>query len=168
MEEQIGHKPRFGIDFGGVLVQHVREQPREDTTLTGIERTEVLAPGAFEALAEMVAICEGQVWIVSKAGYRMRAHTLAWLDAVDFYARTGFEAEHIRFCFERQEKASICQELGINHFVDDRLHVLQILRYTVPHLYLFKLAGVRRGCPRWATFVSGWPELLGAFKAARA
>lgn len=166
MVEKAENVLRFGIDFGGVIVQHIRGKPQEDTALTSIEGTEVILPNAFEAIAELVAICEGQVWIISKAGYRMRAHTLSWLEAVNFYSLTGLEADHIRFCFEREEKAGICQELAISHFVDDRFRVMEILRHVVPHLYLFSLKGTRKGCPLWATYVSGWTELLALFKAS--
>jgi hypothetical protein len=114
----------------------------------------------FDAIHKIISICEGRVWIISKAGPRMQARTRAWLDTVDFFSRTGLDVEHVRFCLERQEKEAICRELGISHFVDDHVHVMQILRHTVPHLYFFGEQGRKRFCPPWATFVSNWAEVV--------
>lgn len=106
-----------------------------------------------------MTICEGRVWIFSKAGERMQTRTLAWLQTVDFYARTRLDRNHVRFCHEREEKESICRELKISHFVDDRIHVMQILRDAVARLYLFGEQGRERYCPPWATFVTKWAQL---------
>ena len=90
----------------------------------------------------------------------MQARTRTWLDSTDFFSLTGLAPENVRFCLERQEKASICRDLNISHFVDDRIHIMQILRHTVPNLYLFGESGGEQYCPPWATFVSGWPQLV--------
>jgi hypothetical protein len=92
----------------------------------------------------------------------MRSRSLAWLRAVGFFARTGLADDHVRFCLEREGKEAICRELGISHFVDDRIHVMQILRHAVPHLYLFGGEEEERACPPWATFVSDWPRVVAA------
>lgn len=150
---------RVGIDFGGVIVRRENEVPGEDTDLNEADGTEVVQPGVFEAVARIVSACGGAVWIVSKAGPRMQARTLAWLEAAAFFSRTGLEAEHVRFCARREDKQAICKELGLTHFVDDRIHVMQILRGTVPNLCLFGPAEDRRYCPPWATFVQTWDQV---------
>jgi hypothetical protein len=153
-------RPRFGIDFGGVIVRSRRWHRGEDTDLAGSDGEDAAREGVFRAVREIVSVCEGRVWIVSKAGPRMQARSLAWLEAVDFYARTNLDPEKVRFCRERTEKEGICRELGITHFVDDRIHVMQILRHAVPHLYLFGERGEERSCPPWATFVTAWDEVV--------
>lgn len=144
---------RVGIDFGGVVVRNRKLVRGEDTGLAGFHKAEAAQAGVFEAFREIISICGGRVWIISKARPRMQARTQAWLDTVDFFSRTGLEADHVRFCLERQEKEAICRELEISHFIDDHVHVMQILRHTVPHLYFFREKDGERYCPPWATLV---------------
>ena len=148
----------FGIDFGGVIVKS-RARNR-DTTLRAREGVEVAQRGVFPAIRKIVSISDGRVWIVSKADSRMEARTCAWLESVDFFSRTGLSADHLRFCRERHEKEPICRELQITHFVDDRIHIMQILRHTVKNLYLFGDRGEKTICPPWVTFVWEWPQIV--------
>jgi hypothetical protein len=66
----------------------------------------------------------------------------------------------VRFCLQREDKASICREVEIRHFIDDRVHVMQILRGVVPHLCLFGEPGAERLCPPWSFFASSWAEVI--------
>lgn len=152
--------PGFGIDFGGVIVKTRKQILGEDTSLEDLDNAEIARAGVFEAIREIVSFFDGRVWIVYKAGSRMQERTRLWLDRERFFSRTALDPAHIRFCRERQEKEKICQELGITHFVDDRVHLMQILRSTVPNLYLFGEPGDERFCPPWAIFVSTWSDLL--------
>ena len=79
---------RIGIDFGGVIVRNRKLVRDEDTGLAGSDKAAVAQDGVFDAIHE----------IISKAGPRMQARTRAWLDTVDFFSRTGLEADHVRFC----------------------------------------------------------------------
>jgi hypothetical protein len=151
---------RIGIDFGGVIVRNLREDRGEDTSLQNSSASEAARDGAFEAIRLLCSAFDGRVWIISKAGPRMQERTLAWLQSVDFFSRTGLEPDHVRFCLQRQDKASICRELEISHFIDDRVHIVQILRGVVPHFCLFGEPGAERFCPPWATFASTWPEVM--------
>ena len=151
---------RIGIDFSGVIVRNRKLVRDEDTGLAGSDKAAVAQDGVFDAIHEIISICDGGVWIISKAGPRMQARTRAWLDTVDFFSHTGLDADHVRFCLKRQEKEVICRELEISHFVDDHVHVMQILRHTVPHLYFFAAQGRERFCPPWATSVSNWAEVM--------
>jgi hypothetical protein len=156
--------PRIGVDFGGVIVQPRARVAGEDTSLSLRNVSSQLPqPEAIESIRTLVELTDGAVWIVSKAGLKMRELTLQWLDANDFYARTGVPPNHIRFCYEREQKREICAELGITHFIDDRVHVMEILRSTVKHLYLFAPTGDKRHTPSYATHVSSWSEVLDRF-----
>ncbi len=151
---------RVGIDFGGVIVMHWKGVLGEDTSLKGTDGYQVVRDGAYDAVRQIVLACDGRVWIVSKAGQRMQALTLAWLDAVYFFSRTGLKRDHVRFCLKREDKEKICRDLKINYFIDDRIHIMQILRYAVSHLYLFGDQGDEKFCPPWATFVSTWDQVV--------
>lgn len=150
--------PCIGIDFGGVIVRQARSH-RGDTQVELNDGVEIAHEGVFQAVHECVVASGGAVWIVSKAGSRTEARTREWLRKVEFYERTGMSPANLRFCRSRPDKAPICRDLGITHFIDDKIHVMQILRGIVPHLFLFG-AECRRGeCPPWATPVPRWCDL---------
>lgn len=151
---------RIGLDFGGVIVKFRDRSAREDTSLNGTDGIEIAHDGVLDGINAMVSQTGGSVWIVSKAGPKMQETTRNWLDSVDFFSQTGMARENLRFCLERSEKEGICKSLDISHFVDDRVHIMQILRHCVPHLFLFGPEENRRFCPPWASFVTNWPELV--------
>ncbi|MDZ7393908.1 MAG: hypothetical protein ONB25_13545 [candidate division KSB1 bacterium] len=159
-------KPNFGTDFGGVIVKNRKWFVGENPDFNDPNDSAAAREGVVEAISEIVSLCEGRVWIVSKGGPRRQAATFAWLHDFQFFSRTGLDPEHVVFCRERQEKEGICRQLEITHFVDDRIHVMQILRYAVPHLYLFVNPGNERFCPPWATPVFSWSEVVQLFKAS--
>ncbi len=127
----------LGVDIGGVVIDRVDDGT--DTSFFGGNYLATPAvPGAFDALARLADEKFGdQVYLVSKCGQRVQDKSLEWLAHHDFYARTGVSPGHVRFCRERAGKAMIAAELGLTHFVDDRLEVLGYLE-TVGNLYLFR------------------------------
>ncbi len=151
---------RIGIDFGGVIVQHRSALPGEDTGLITVGDESIAHADVFGTIQRLVTLTDGNVWIVSKAGPGMQTATLKWLDSVHFYSRTGMAPEHVRFCLKREEKADICSQLELTHFIDDKIHVMQILRNVVPNLYLFGESDQKQFCPPWATLVSSWTGFM--------
>jgi hypothetical protein len=127
----------LGVDIGGVVIDRVNDGT--DTSFFGDNHLATTAvPGAFEALTRLVAEKFGdRVHLVSKCGRSVQAKSLEWLAHHDFYARAGVDPGHVRFCRRRPGKAAIAAELGLTHFIDDRLEVLGYLE-TVDHLYLFR------------------------------
>lgn len=117
-------KPGLGIDFGGVIIPTIGQIRGEDTQFSGDFRATPPNRGAVEEIRALVAAFHGNVWIVSKAGPRMQTRTLNWIHHQDFSSRTGLNETHVRFCRECADKQPICADLGITHFVDDRVHVM--------------------------------------------
>lgn len=154
---------RLGLDFGGVIVP-VLSTTGPDDTVFGPGRQAPIA-GAVESVRELVDLTGGQVWIISKARERMEHRTREWLQESGFHSTTGLRASHVRFCRERVHKKPICEELAITHFVDDRVHTMQILQGTVEHLYRFAPENDRRFTPGFATHVSSWAELMSRIRA---
>jgi hypothetical protein len=151
-------QPRLGIDFGGVIVPMVSRTGGEDTQFTDRFLTRPPQANAVQSIRGLVEAFDGLVWIVSKAGPRTESLTRQWIAAQDFLGDTGLNEDHLRFCRERQDKQPICSELGITHFVDDRVHIMQILQETVSNLYLFGDKSRNRGAKRWTTLVADWTE----------
>lgn len=154
----------LGVDIGGVIIAR-----RAGGGDTAFDREDALDPpevdGAVDTIRQLVDGRFGRrVYLVSKCGPRNRAKTLRWLKRHRFFERTGIKPKHVRFCMERSEKAPICRELGITHFVDDRLDVLVSLT-TVPYRYLLDVPGAgARGytVPRSIMRVTGWDDIARA------
>lgn len=128
--------PVLGVDIGGVLIQRASED--DDTSFFGARPMDTPAvAGAFEALAELAAgPFAYRVHLISKAGPSVTERTLAWLAHQEFTAVTGIAPAQVHFVRHRADKAPVCRQLGVTHFVDDRLSVLNLLP-DVAHRYLF-------------------------------
>lgn len=155
--------PVLGLDVGGVIVDRVAE--RSDTSFFGDRPMDTPATaGALEALPRLLDLFEHRVHIVSKAGPKIAGLTRRWLDLRRATGAGGIDLANIHFVRARIDKAPICRELDVTHFVDDRLDVLQHLT-TVTHRYLFTGGLGDRSAPlqapRWATVVDSWPRLVG-------
>ena len=142
----------LGVDIGGVVIS--RQPDRSDTSFFHGRYLETPAvPGALDALR---AITDAQrfaeVWFVSKCGANVQRKTVEWLHAHDAFTRTGIPEARLRFCLHRPEKATIARELGLTHFVDDRVDVLDAMAEVVRHRFLFgdvKAPGDMIVAPTW-------------------
>lgn len=150
---------RLGVDIGRVIIGGGTGPGGSDTQFFSGDPARMLAtpavPGAFAALARL-APRFAEVWLVSKCGERVQRHTRHWLDHHGFAARTGIPRDHLRFCRRRPDKAVHCAELGITHFVDDKLDVHRALDGVVPHRYLF--GPQRTPPPAWVRHTTTWAE----------
>ncbi len=152
----------LGVDIGGVIIDRVREE--RDAGPDGFLGAEPVT-GAVDAIARLVAErFHERVWLISRCDAEDEAPIRRWLERRGFHAATGIAADRVRFCRERHEKAPICRQLGITHFVDDRLEVLGPMIGTVPHLFHLRsraidderfasLAGLVRSVTRWDEIV---------------
>lgn len=149
---------RLGIDIGRVIVGPVVGGVA-DTSFLGTRLEEAMhtppAEGAFEAIAELVPQFSA-VWLVSKCGESVQRKSLAWLAHHRFWERTGVPEGSVRFCRKRPDKAIHARQLGLTHFVDDRVDVLRHLRGLVPHLFLF--GEQERPAPPWVTPLLRWAD----------
>jgi hypothetical protein len=115
----------------------------------------------FDVVPRLVARFERQVWLVSKAGPRIERLTRRWLEHHDFFERTGLRRDRVRFCRQRADKREHALSLGLTHFIDDRVDVLEHLRGVVPSLFLF---GIQTGAvPEWVTHVVDWTAVAARF-----
>ena len=133
--------PRLGIDIGKVIINGPAHPAGGDTAFfTGDEATLLATPemdDCVAVIARLTSTFSGQVWLVSKCGPRVQARTLRWLDAHDFYGRTGMADSHVRFCRTRPDKRVHCADLSLTHFVDDHREVHAAIRGTVDYQYFF-------------------------------
>jgi hypothetical protein len=156
---------RLGVDIGRVIINGGNGPG--DTSFFSGDTARMLAtpavPGVLDALARLVPRFGGRVWLVSKCGERVQRWSRQWLDHHGVAARTGIPRENIRFCLRRPDKAVHCADLGITHFVDDKLDVHRALRGVVPHRYLF---GPQAGSPPpWVCHTPTWADAEAAIVA---
>lgn len=129
---------RIGLDAGGVII----DLSGSDTSDPHFQQSDNARPvpmsGAFEAVRELVQRLGAEnVYIVSTANETNEEDTRLWLAVNGFYPYTGFDPDNLFFCRTRAEKAPIVRELGVTHFVDDRIEVLEYMTEIVPNRYLF-------------------------------
>lgn len=128
---------KFGVDIGGVIID--RANDKTDTSFFGPNYLRTTAvKGAFETLGRLSrGRFAGHIYLISTCGPQTQQRTREWLTHHDFYDRTGIPRGNVRFCLEKYQKAGICEDLEITHFVDDKLEVLGYLsEVPVPNLYL--------------------------------
>lgn len=125
------------VDSGGVIV--TRGEGLEDTSIFGSRPMDTPPlPAVIDAISVLAgARFAGRVHSVSKAGPRIAESSLQWLHQSGFLTRTGLTECEVHFVRERSEKVEVCARLGITHFVDDRLSVLNEVP-DVPFRYLFR------------------------------
>jgi len=129
----------LGVDIGGVIIDRVSEDDASRTMRPGGYAGAATIDGALEAIGPLV--CQrfhDRVWLISRCDEPRERVLAEWLERQNFFDSTGVPRHQVRFCRERREKAIICKELGVTHFIDDRLEVLGHLVGIVPHLYLFQ------------------------------
>jgi hypothetical protein len=151
----------LGVDIGGVIIDN--HSDGTDTSFFGANYLATsLVPDAFEVILALKERFGDRIFVVSKCKERTQGKTLEWLAHHKFYKKTGVTPERVHFCRERHEKAPICEQLGITHFVDDKLEVLGYLT-SVPNLVLFRpkereVAKFAQHLPR-VTRVETWKEI---------
>jgi hypothetical protein len=132
--------PVLGIDIGRVLIM-AGDQGGPDTSFLGGSTEAAIHtppyPGMFEVVPDLVSAFAGRVWLVSKAFPKTQEKTRRWLAHHRFFERTGIPHCHLVFCLRREQKAQLCRDKGITHFIDDRMDVLGHMSAVVPHRFLF-------------------------------
>ncbi len=153
----------LGIDVGGVIID--RANDNTDTSFFSDNYLATTAvPGTFDAIKRLVEERFGErVHIVSKCGPNTARKPREWLAHHEIYRKTGLQPENVQFCRRRWEKGPICADLGVTHFIDDRMSVLLHLD-TVPHRYFFQpspeeMALYNRDATQ-AHVVESWEDVL--------
>jgi hypothetical protein len=159
----------LGVDVGGVIIDLVSEDRGRDPAADFAAASPVA--GAFESIGRLVERRFAErVWLVSRCDAPVEPLILAWLDCHEFFRVTGVARERVRFCRERHDKAAICRELGVTHFVDDRHDVLGPLVGVVAHPFLLQSRGTdprsAASLPPSVARVTGWSEIVAALSTA--
>lgn len=126
---------RLGLDVGNVLVTATQQEALQDDFLLR-QPTE----HAFETIAALVhsgKFTSENIFIVSACGPDTEHKTKEWFRHHRIFHRTGIHSNNWYFVRHRSDKAPVCRALGITHFVDDRLDVLDNIHLESPETKLF-------------------------------
>jgi hypothetical protein len=166
----MGKVKKIGIDIGGVIIDRIANDGT-DTSFMGERYLQTTAVGgALETIAIIAREVFGpeNVFIVSKCGKTTERKSREWLEAQHFHKTTGILPKQVYFCRKRHEKAPICIEIGITHFVDDRL---EVLGYMPDSIRRFLFRADSREVARHkqhlgnVTSVASWGEVLQLLQA---
>lgn len=129
---------KIGIDIGGVIIDRERND-NTDTSLFGPNYLNALAvPDAIEAISVINKdLFPNETYIISKCGANIERKSREWLKHNQFYEKTRIPEDHVYFCRERHDKAPIAKQLGLTHFIDDKVEVLGYMQDVVPNRLLF-------------------------------
>mmetsp|Transcript_24668 Transcript_24668/g.56958 ORF Transcript_24668/g.56958 Transcript_24668/m.56958 type:complete len:750 (-) Transcript_24668:52-2301(-) len=123
-----GLHPRIGIDIGGVLTRD--GDPNWDRKVAWDIASE--APGGLDAVRKIaIAFGPNNTFLVSKVrpGGNMQQKIEHWLhETCLFCEKTQVPKKNIIFCSEPsgpQGKGPVAMKLGLSHFVDDKMEVLE-------------------------------------------
>ena len=162
----------LGIDIGGVIIDRVSEDDQAQTMEHHSYAVSAAVEGAFEAIARLgQERFRERVWLVSRCDEPREPVLAEWLERHDFFGSTGIARRQVLFCRQRHEKATICRQLRVTDFIDDRLEVLGHLVGMVPHLYLLRSRAsdvdrFRRFLP-YVRPIGRWSELVEALLGRR-
>ena len=144
---------RLGVDIGGPIMASPNELFFSDRYL------EVpLVPGVVASLTRLRARFAGHIYLIS-TNIRRRPQALEILEKHRILDLVG--RDHVLMCETDAAKADACREIGISHFVDDRIEVLDLMT-TVTRRYLFggaPAAGDDRPLPANTLLVTSWSAI---------
>lgn len=159
----VSGRPVLGVDVGGVIIDRANDDSDTSFFSDNYLRTTATS-GAFAALRRLVDGHFGSdVHVISKCGPSVEQKTREWLAHHCFFDATGILPGRVHFCRKRRDKAPLCASLGVTHFVDDRLDVLESMT-TVRHRFLFLGGGPPDARPQrvppGVSVTQTWSELL--------
>lgn len=154
-----------GFDFGRVVTEFLLGRKASEIGDSFLDVPPYT--GAFEGVAALVDAATPSltcvVSYVSELGGVVETMTRRWLQYHNFYKETGFRPDKIGFTTNWRDKASLLMQLTdgkAKSFTDDKLMVLERMRPTVPHLFLYGQQPAEQVTPGGIEHVADWTAVL--------
>lgn len=125
-KEKVSIPLRIGVDYGGVC--SIQDVKYEDGTFN--EELEMNMPDCLESLQTLRSLGH-QLFLISFCGAKRAAKTREYLSTINH------PFDELYFVKDRRYKRDVCERLGVDLMIDDRLDVLCTLRAT-PTLHFGK------------------------------
>lgn len=138
MKYSIANPASIGIDIGKVIIDATTDRvDRVHSSRIRVSESEYLE-GAIEAIRDFLHDQRiKKVCLVSKCGPILQSATEEFLDETGFFDKTNVARSEVYFCRQRQDKGVIAENLGLTHFIDDRVGVLNYMPSNVTSRLLF-------------------------------
>lgn len=130
---------KLGVDLGNVIIDHLTFGTTTDYVLNGDYNKIPPVKGSLLALKHLnIGKFRDNVFVVYNATDVAEYKIITWLQNHDFFKITGIQSNKIIRSKGKRNKLSACLENEINHFIDDRLEVLEFLSEKISNLFLFR------------------------------
>lgn len=148
-KEKVSIPLRIGVDYGGVC--SIQDVKYEDGTFN--EELEMNMPDCLESLQTLRSL-RHQLFLISFCGAKRAAKTREYLSTINH------PFDELYFVKDRRYKRDVCERLGVDLMIDDRLDVLCTLRAT-PTLHFGKGHITDSDCQFKPTFsAQTWKDVL--------
>jgi hypothetical protein len=123
---------RIGCDIGGVLTRRARTTKHTTKQPKWHDNVKTATFGCVEAVKSLVDLVGPEnFYFVSKAKPPTQAKIRVWMNQImNFWKRSGALEKNLIFCDEAigpEGKGPIVKRLGLTHFIDDRVDILDDL-----------------------------------------
>jgi hypothetical protein len=115
----------IGIDFGDTIFYK-----RED-------HSKIIFDNAVRVILRMTDDPYTTVHIISRVNEEQEARGIKWMAETGFLEQINLPREHVHFCRERKDKATIARALKVTHHIDDRPEVMAYMDVSI-YKYLFR------------------------------
>jgi len=109
---------RIGVDIGGVIMAADNDRLFFSDNFLMTKQEDY----AFFSIL-LMRLAGHELFFISKAAPKNVERTRLWLDAHDFFDRTGTESDNLVFCKERHQKVQIASLLELDVMIDDRIDI---------------------------------------------
>ena len=125
-------RTKLAVDIGGPIIR------APGGSAPDVYRNAQPTRGCFAGLRTLSRRRFGDaIHLISQCDEQVQAAKLDWFRAKRFHTRTGVTPDRVHFVRKPEDKAALCKELGVTHFVDDRPHILMHALGVVPNLFVF-------------------------------
>ncbi|UJR21791.1 hypothetical protein I4U23_024866 [Adineta vaga] len=144
---------RIGIDFGGVLCIHDKTRTSEDDEH---ESVELNMP---DAMASLIKLKESghKLYLISYCGERRARETKRNLLKI-LPSKTFFDG--LYFTQRTSNKLDVCQALGCDIMIEDRLKTLKHIQRTIPTMKFLWFSSSEESQPDDMIKVESWSDIM--------
>ncbi|CAF0719916.1 unnamed protein product [Adineta ricciae] len=144
---------RIGIDFGGVLTIHDKTRTSEDDEHRSVE---INMPDAMKSLLQLKESGH-KLYLISYCGERRAQETkkslLRTLPSKNFF-------DALYFTQRTSNKLDVCQALGCDIIIEDRLKTLKHIQHTVPTMKFLWFTSSNETQPDDIIKVESWSDVM--------
>lgn len=146
---------RIGIDFGGVLAIHDKTRTSEDEEHGSVE---INMPDALDSLVRLKEAGH-RLYLISYCGERRAKETKQKLLKI-LPSKTFFDG--LYFTQRPSHKLDVCQALGCDVMIEDRLKTLKHIQRTVPTMKFLWFSSSEEAAPDEMLKVDSWNSIMQA------